>query len=318
MSGNLRYPQSVLDKCPPEICRQIFLFACSDDGSSGRSLSLVSKRVHDISRVVKLHSLAIVGFPQFFGCATMLANIRPEDRRVHHLFVSNVPQYDRPDPTMGSPGNTSRSALHEHTANAYRAFKQILSLVAPTLQTFTFVFHIPRPSIILPVSLPHLQHLTLYGPLSTRVDPATKNQQFPALQTLELVHFETYPPDFIEDIGNCAPALKELILKPAWASPTLHNDIMASLHRPPGATNPIIGGSTLAQGNLPPTLDYVYIMAGQKPLFAHGHLARETHRSMLKRVCLMARTDTRVKALQPVKLIDLSSTKADWLKSDSQ
>jgi hypothetical protein len=41
------------------LCQRIFRFACTDDGPTGRSLSLVSQYVHDTSKSYKLQSIII-------------------------------------------------------------------------------------------------------------------------------------------------------------------------------------------------------------------------------------------------------------------
>jgi hypothetical protein len=78
-----------MHKCPIEIWLQIFQVACTDDGSTGRSIALVSRFFHEISNEVKLQSLSVIGVPQIVACARMLEMTPPHFRRVRHLFVSN-------------------------------------------------------------------------------------------------------------------------------------------------------------------------------------------------------------------------------------
>lgn len=85
-----------MDKCPVEICLHIFQFACTDDGKTGRSLSLVSRSVHDLSREAKLQSISVVGLGQILGFAALLDSTPAKYRRVHHLFLSNCPQLESP------------------------------------------------------------------------------------------------------------------------------------------------------------------------------------------------------------------------------
>ena len=74
-------------RCPPELCERIFTLACLDDGTTGRSLSLVSKYISDTSKSIKLQSLAVRNLYQAEGLASMLKKLSFNERRVVHLFV---------------------------------------------------------------------------------------------------------------------------------------------------------------------------------------------------------------------------------------
>lgn len=90
-SINQLHPQhsTPMYKCPTEVWLQIFQAACTDDGSTGRAISLVCRFFHEVSREVRLQSITVVGVPQIVACAKMLERTPPNFRRVRHLFVSN-------------------------------------------------------------------------------------------------------------------------------------------------------------------------------------------------------------------------------------
>ncbi|KAF8075015.1 hypothetical protein FPV67DRAFT_610758 [Lyophyllum atratum] len=75
---------------PPKIYLEIIKAACSDDGATGRALSLVSRCFWDLSRKYKLRSVAPVGARQLQDFANHLVNLPPDARHVRYLFVSIV------------------------------------------------------------------------------------------------------------------------------------------------------------------------------------------------------------------------------------
>lgn len=79
---------SPLEECPPEICKKIFTHACDDGGYTGRSLSLVSRYVRDVSEDIKFRSVAVWGRRQILGFYQVLLSTPPHLRRILHLFIS--------------------------------------------------------------------------------------------------------------------------------------------------------------------------------------------------------------------------------------
>ena len=75
------------DALPAELSQRIFSLACLDDGTTGRSLSLVSRSISHLSRPVKYQCLAIRNIRQAIRVAAILENTLPSDRRIIHLFV---------------------------------------------------------------------------------------------------------------------------------------------------------------------------------------------------------------------------------------
>ena len=61
-----------MDIFPVEIWHLIFSLACTGDGSTGRSLSLVSTRFRDISAPLKFQSIAITHWSQIIAFSQLL------------------------------------------------------------------------------------------------------------------------------------------------------------------------------------------------------------------------------------------------------
>jgi hypothetical protein len=79
-----------------ELGTKIFSFACLDDGSTGRNLSLVSKYVHQVSKPVKLQSIVLRGFRPAVGFLSLLEATLEHHRHVYHLFA-----YEHHEPASG-------------------------------------------------------------------------------------------------------------------------------------------------------------------------------------------------------------------------
>ncbi|KAJ3482182.1 hypothetical protein NLI96_g7152 [Meripilus lineatus] len=109
-----------MNRCPLEICLSIFSLACTDEGYTGRSLSLVSKAFADASRPVQLQSIALHGPSQICGFASMLKKRNDCDRRVRNLFVS-------------LKARTRRVDLPPSEEQCFQATEFILSLTSPHL-----------------------------------------------------------------------------------------------------------------------------------------------------------------------------------------
>ncbi|TFK71650.1 hypothetical protein BDN72DRAFT_426767 [Pluteus cervinus] len=141
---------------PLELWSWIFSYACTDDGRTGRSLSLVCTCFHEASKSSKLQSLTIIGHQQIIASAKMLVSTIPRYRRVHNLFISTH---------SPSKKRQRKLAVNEDEKSATcEAITRILTAVAPQIQTLHVVFAFHRDFFFLPVHLPVLVELTLQGP----------------------------------------------------------------------------------------------------------------------------------------------------------
>jgi hypothetical protein len=91
-----------MESIPPEILSLIFSYACTDDGYTGRSLSLVSRYISDVSKPYKLQSVAVRGMWQVleFACSLKEGSGVGDEKGewkgsgVRHLFLSFDKAYD--------------------------------------------------------------------------------------------------------------------------------------------------------------------------------------------------------------------------------
>ncbi|CAL1712951.1 unnamed protein product [Somion occarium] len=146
-----------MDKCPPEIHARIFAFACTDDGTTGRSLSHVSRYIRIASFPYQWQSLCLVGAK----CVTRFAeltSVAEERRSIHHLFISDDAEGLRPPHAAYNalPNDLPCKSVHD-----------VLSYAAATLQTLTFFssahYHgsaVPL-SHLLAIHYPNLTELTI-------------------------------------------------------------------------------------------------------------------------------------------------------------
>ncbi|CCM04930.1 uncharacterized protein FIBRA_07127 [Fibroporia radiculosa] len=167
-----------MDRCPPEIHALIFSFACSDDGTTGRSLALVSRYIHTVSAPFHWQSLAISGLDQARGFTALLRATKAgaaRPRRRSRALQAPVRQRQRPRPIHHLFLSTRRAA---DAADGWPAVQledwpmcqaEILAYASPTLETLAFVAFDPFLNsatcirVLLAVPLPRLVELTIRG-----------------------------------------------------------------------------------------------------------------------------------------------------------
>ena len=143
-----------MDKCPPEIHARIASYACTDDGYTGCSLSLVSRYYNQVSSPYRWQCIAFPGYDCVISFANALGKVRTR-RPIHHLFLS-----DRQSEI------TSRFT-NDYEIEFLPVFARILEYAAPTLRTLSIFsdanfYHGTRTVLrCLSLSFPHLQELTI-------------------------------------------------------------------------------------------------------------------------------------------------------------
>jgi hypothetical protein len=102
---------------PVEIWHHIFSFACTDDGSTGRSLSLVSTHFHDISAPFKYRSIAITHWSQIIAFSQIFCKLPAFQKKTVSLFVYHpFPFWDvngYPSPTTGIDQTSEQSQIED-------------------------------------------------------------------------------------------------------------------------------------------------------------------------------------------------------------
>ncbi|KAJ6502323.1 hypothetical protein C8R45DRAFT_1092192 [Mycena sanguinolenta] len=78
----------MLDKLPPEICAHIFDFPCRDSGRIARSLSLVSRYIHQTSELARYTSISLVSRAQVVAFAQFAEHTHIE-LKTRHLFINS-------------------------------------------------------------------------------------------------------------------------------------------------------------------------------------------------------------------------------------
>ncbi|KAH9937974.1 hypothetical protein B0H21DRAFT_757742 [Amylocystis lapponica] len=126
------------DQFPAEIWGRIFSLACTDDGSTGLSLALVSRYVHDVSFPVQLQSIALAGFVQVHRFADMLERRPPHLRCVRHFWFYSWETLD--DDALVQAYLTSQFlGAEEMNRDEYTvAVSRVFQAVAPGLKTLLF------------------------------------------------------------------------------------------------------------------------------------------------------------------------------------
>ncbi|KAK7690158.1 hypothetical protein QCA50_006807 [Cerrena zonata] len=117
-----------MDKCPPEVHGRIFYFACLDDGTTGRSLSLVSRYVREVVLPYQWQSLRLMGIDNLKGFKMNAMNFDVLRRPVYHLFIGghSIECY-----------GSSDLAIIQHREFC-DSLCWVLDYVSPTLETLTF------------------------------------------------------------------------------------------------------------------------------------------------------------------------------------
>jgi len=214
-----------------EIWNQIFTLACTDNGFTGRSLSLVSRYIHKTSKSAKLQSLSVTKPQQIHALARLIAETPPKYRRVRYLFIASpVPDDDENDDREAeSEEEESITSAVDVAEEVLAAFQHILEALAPNLTTLHVHFPFHRKSLFLPTTatFPSLVELTLYGPYSdydnssspTSEDnsiklPSLSNRPplFPSLRRLHLADCDRDMTGCFGRIASVAPSLTHLCL----------------------------------------------------------------------------------------------------------
>ncbi|CCM03260.1 uncharacterized protein FIBRA_05387 [Fibroporia radiculosa] len=253
-----------------ELWMRIFSFACTDDGSTGRSLSLVSKFFQDVSRPYRLQSIVLKDREQLHDFAEILQRTPPEHRRIHHLFIADPHRPPRRTlaafPDLSSLGKTEllrTLALYSLTSDEVQAIWQrlgpqaqsenaeildrsikqpvpelesILQFVAPTVRTLTA--HASSCLYLLTNKFPELEELTILGPnvaIQRRPFPPGDLAQLPSLRRLHLVDSSEFFMQFVQR----APQITHLRLTGlSFLRQDAVDALGTALHIPPDHTDP--------------------------------------------------------------------------------
>ena len=204
-------PSASMRDLPVELLQQIFALACTDGGYTGCSLSLVSRRFHDVVHTARYHSVALSGIKQIFFFLRCLENARrAASIQVHHLFISTVPDGEevarirdgwtlRPDilpcdtvlaSAQGPPWSLWPILQGAMDRRLLERIPLLLQAVAADLRTLSIVHSWEFGPFQLPQAFPFLHQLTICGPspvFPTDVNSGMVLPCFPTLRDLHIV-----------------------------------------------------------------------------------------------------------------------------------
>ncbi|KNZ72625.1 hypothetical protein J132_02218, partial [Termitomyces sp. J132] len=288
---------------PTEIYQEIFKYACTDDGTTGRSLSLVSRYFHEASRRFQLQCLALKGERQLHGFVHYLSGLPPNDRRVRHLCISLV--------LDAVPKTTKyRLVVDEGTFDFWEhretsaSLLQLLRFVSPSLATLHLISNLRRTSILLPIPLPFLQSLTIHGPM--RVGSRIKDTlpMFPSLQHLSLRLFHEYPTTTLRQISRQAPSLRSLSFSLDRPMPVLSRDFARALEYT--SYDPTQG--------FPVSLLRIHVRHIADSVVERNIWLRSAQKAMLKELSAVVERDQRVAVVGICHLLDYHEAQLHWLE----
>ncbi|KAJ7761061.1 hypothetical protein B0H16DRAFT_1456325 [Mycena metata] len=274
-----------MDAIPPEIWSEIFSCACTDDGSTGRALSTVSRAVHTISKASKYQSICVLGPNQLLKLFGLLSGLSPCARKVKYLFVAGLDECAEFE-EAGHGAQTIRQFYLDTKMDAVgQALEQLLQLVSPNLVALqihrTKVY---RQSVLLEIEFPMLSELTLHGPFKSTI-PRPPECLFPNLRSIHIYHFVHQPTRFLEQIVRAAPRITHLHVPQRSFSAY---DIQVAL----GILQPIVSSSELS---LPDTLQQLVIELEPVPSSLDSwasNIRGEQHRRKFRQI---SQKDARVK-----------------------
>ena len=149
----------IMNTLPPELHNYICELACSEDGTTIRSLNMVSPYFNEVTKPFLYRNIAVSSIEQISALSERLSAVPVHLRQIRNMFISDTPS---------SPGPSHS----ENSTKLLRAIVQILALAAPTLLSLA---------------------LACRSPISTAVFASVFRTTFPVLRRLTLSGFYPYP-----------------------------------------------------------------------------------------------------------------------------
>jgi len=322
-----------MENCPAEIWTKIFSFACTDDGSTGRALSLVSKYIRNTSKLVKFQSISVVGYDQICAFTTFIKRNREIIPQIRHLFLSSCDYLDQnrrltllewadrgvvmmPPEDGWSPNVDLAMILRDRDAviqrsHRYRrakasAMMELLELVAPTILTLSIYSEHGEIRFPLPFAFPQLLELDTHNtPIvwSSNEIPGL----LPSLGRLHISGVEYTPDGFTSLISQIAPLLTNLRISISQYHPLMriHTELETALGKSPSPS-----------AWLPSTIQKVVIEYPSAPL-EHWHPlfqylpTSQGYTELVESLKGLALADARVTLLEPLAIERIDHRRAE-------
>ena len=215
-----------MDTLSVELHAQIFEYACVDDGSTARSLALVSRYIHAVAQPFLYQSLAVRGPVQIHALTSRLAPLPHYLRRIRHLYLAEL----RDDQAWPAGRNGDASDLEGWEA-ACAAIAQLLVLAAPTLETLALTADCPftGTSIIghlWSLHLPLLRELAVRGFYPFPAGADAEGATMPRLRRMYLAANRS-PTGLLGSGGlkDACPLLEHLVIEGVFAAQGFANEV---------------------------------------------------------------------------------------------
>lgn len=204
-----------MDTLSVELHAHIFEYACMDDGSTARSLALVSRYVHAVARPFLYQSLAVRGLPQVRALTDQLAPLPHYLRRIRHLYLTDS---DQPCHAVRKAGEL------EGCEDTCAAVARLLALAAPTLETLALTAACPFTGTtiighLFALHLPLLSELAVRGFYPFPAGADAGRPTMPRLRRLYLAGNRS-PTGLLGSGGlqDACPALEDLVIEGVFAA----------------------------------------------------------------------------------------------------
>lgn len=290
-----------MDTLPLELHSQIFEYACVDDGTTARSLSLVSRYVRHVSEPFRYQSLAVAGLASLTQLVNKLESLPTHRRRVRHLFLSDWTQKQVHEKAIPSDdADMDRYDLEKSTIT------HILDLVASTLETFAFVSACPFNSsslvgYLFSLHFPCLRDLAVHGFYPFPHSP----DRMPSLEHLHLSGNRN-PHGLLQSGGlsSSCPKLRELRISGLVSAPAFADEIQSAVvsgeGHPPQTFTP----------KLPPRLRKIVLDIGPRPSSSRRYAATfAQHEKMLDVLnALKGRTESTTDIVVDVEVVEAATS----------
>ncbi|KAM5534410.1 hypothetical protein V8D89_011877 [Ganoderma adspersum] len=183
-----------LASVPTELWQDIIERACTDGGSTGRSLILTSKFFHAQANDSRFTSVALVSLDHVERFLAFVRS-RPSEWRypVRHLWLSFL--HDRFNNLGRGPIRSATDHSDEELQTRFnRVMNDLMALVAPALRTLTLPQSDRDDLPSFPLDCPMLTELTVWGNISAVVVHPCSGAPVPHFPALQRFHFVSSKP----------------------------------------------------------------------------------------------------------------------------
>ncbi|KZT20210.1 hypothetical protein NEOLEDRAFT_1151504 [Neolentinus lepideus HHB14362 ss-1] len=205
-----------MNQLPVEAWQVIFGYACTDDGTTARSLSVACRYFREASKSVRFQSLKLLGMHQLRAFSAITA--QETDVRVRFLFISDARPTPPGEPQDADVQPVLRDRLPGEQVQERDTFiRAILESAAPTLEVLFLGLRSGRSYLLTPVCLPALRELSVYGTYSYATDtitpglhPFTKLKRLHFNGSYDLLSQGTDLTLALAEVNRLAPSLTHL------------------------------------------------------------------------------------------------------------